>query len=123
MSTGIELARDANGALTLELTLPVLNLFDQSPVPVTRDGDRIRVDAMYLDLTLTDGKLVGHYPGPNSPATSATRSRRCRTSPPLSRGLTPAYGGAPAPRRTYSYPSLNSWSTTLPPRSIVTAAL
>ncbi|HET9484497.1 MAG TPA: PQQ-binding-like beta-propeller repeat protein [Xanthomonadales bacterium] len=71
VSAGLEFRRNAAGTLELRLTQPILNTFDVV-VPgaaVRRDGDTVTVDALNLALTIEDGRLVGHFPGPNSPAT------------------------------------------------------
>lgn len=69
VAVGLELRRDAAGALHLRLTQPVSNYYGvEFPGEVRVEGNRIVVEALHLDLELVDGRLVGHYPGPKSPA-------------------------------------------------------
>ena len=70
VTAGLEFVRRDDGTLALRLTQPVLNVFDaDTGAPVVRDGDTVRVPTQHLELVLRDDTLVGHYPGPNSPAT------------------------------------------------------
>ena len=70
VTAGLEFVRRDDGALALRLTQPILNVFDaDTGATVERDGDTVRVPSQHLELALEDGRLVGHYPGPNSPAT------------------------------------------------------
>jgi outer membrane protein assembly factor BamB len=70
VEVGLEIRRDAQGALKLLLTQPVSNYFGlEMPGTVRREGDRAVLDEIALSLRLRDGRLEGTYPGPNSPAT------------------------------------------------------
>jgi outer membrane protein assembly factor BamB len=93
VEVGLEFLRDAKGTLRLRLTQPVSNYYGADPGgDVHRDGDRISHEGLALSLTLRDGALVGHYPGPDSPA----RFERVETLPqpaPL-----PAVPTGPGPR-------------------------
>ena len=67
---GLEFVRRDDGTLALRLTQPILNVFGaDTGAAVERDGDTVRVPSQHLELALVEGRLVGHYPGPNSPAT------------------------------------------------------
>jgi outer membrane protein assembly factor BamB len=66
---GLDFRRDAQGALKLFLTEPILNTFaSEMPVKVRREGDQVLVDELHLSLRLQGDRLEGHFPGPNSPA-------------------------------------------------------
>lgn len=70
VAIGLDLRRDGDGALHLRLTQPVSNYYGvELPGAVRVEGNRIVVEELHLDLELVDGRLVGHYPGPRSPAT------------------------------------------------------
>jgi hypothetical protein len=71
ITVGLEFVRpEGSDALRLKLTQPMLSLYGiEVPDAVERDGDVVRVPSQYLELKLDGGRLVGHYPGPNSPAT------------------------------------------------------
>jgi outer membrane protein assembly factor BamB len=70
IDVGFEFYRDAGGKLRVKLTEPILNTFGfDNPDEVRREGKRIIVDNLLIDLTLEGDTLVGHYPGPHSPAT------------------------------------------------------
>lgn len=93
IEVGLELRRSADGALALALTQPVMNYFGVAvPLPVVREGDRIRVEGLLLDLRLVDGRLEGHFPGPNSPA-SLVRVDSLPAEPPV-----PELPAGPEPR-------------------------
>lgn len=70
IEVGLELRAGEAGELRILLTQPVMNYFAfEVPAPVKREGDRIQVEALHLDLTLAGDRLEGFYPGPKSPAT------------------------------------------------------
>lgn len=93
IEVGLDVRRNAQGALEIRLTQPVSNYFGQKVEgEVVRDGDAIRVDALALALKLEGGRLVGTYPGPNSPAVFA-RARDLPLAPRL-----PDVPAGPPPR-------------------------
>ncbi|HSM14889.1 MAG TPA: PQQ-binding-like beta-propeller repeat protein [Thermoanaerobaculia bacterium] len=65
---GVEIARGEEGATELRLTLPVAH-FHGLPAwgEVRREGARLEVEALGLELELVDGRLVGSFPEPGSP--------------------------------------------------------
>jgi outer membrane protein assembly factor BamB len=70
IEVGFEFRRDASGKLRVLLTEPILNTFGfEDPGEVTREGDRVIVESLFADFRLEGDTLVGHYPGPRSPAT------------------------------------------------------
>ena len=70
IDVGFEFYRDHRRQAALQLTEPILNTFGfDDPGEVRREGDRVIVDNLYVDLKLKGDTLVGHYPGPRSPAT------------------------------------------------------
>ncbi len=72
VAVGVELRAGEDGATRLLLTQPVMNYFGvEAPGPVVRDGNRVTVEALHLDLELRDGRLEGFFPGAKSPATLA----------------------------------------------------
>lgn len=69
IEVGIELRRDAHGALKLFLTQPIAHYFSlEMPGTVRREGDRVLLDEIALALRLRGDRLEGTYPGPNSAA-------------------------------------------------------
>jgi outer membrane protein assembly factor BamB len=70
IDVGFEFYHDAAGKLRVKLTEPILNTFGfDNPGEVRREGNRVIVDNLFVDLELEGDTLVGHYPGPHSPAT------------------------------------------------------
>ena len=70
IDVGFEFYRDAAGKLRVKLTEPILNTFGfENPDAVRREGNRVVVENLFVDLKLERDTLVGHYPGPRSPAT------------------------------------------------------
>ncbi|HEX5716820.1 MAG TPA: PQQ-binding-like beta-propeller repeat protein [Thermoanaerobaculia bacterium] len=69
IEVGLDFRRDAQGALKLFMTQPILNTFaSEMPGTVRREGDQVVLDEVFLSLRLQGDRLEGHYPGPNSPA-------------------------------------------------------
>lgn len=69
VAVGVEIRAAADGTTQLLLTQPVMNYFAvEAPGPVVREENRVKVDALHLDLELRDGRLEGFFPGPKSPA-------------------------------------------------------
>lgn len=68
VEVGLDFRRDAQGKYQLRLTQTISNYFDVEAGEVRREGDQLVVDAVALSVRLVDGRLVGFYPGPNSPA-------------------------------------------------------
>jgi len=69
VTVGLAIRLAGDGSTELRLTQPVMNYFGvEVPGPVVREGNRIRAEALHLDLELRDGRLEGHFPGPKSPA-------------------------------------------------------
>jgi outer membrane protein assembly factor BamB len=67
---GFEFYRDSAGKLGVKLTEPILNMFGFAiPGEVRREGSRVVVENLSVDLNLKGDTLVGHYPGSHSPAT------------------------------------------------------
>jgi outer membrane protein assembly factor BamB len=67
---GLELFRDAQGTLKLKLTQPEANYFGmEAPSAVRRDGNRLLLEEMGVDLELRDGTLQGTVAGPRSKVT------------------------------------------------------
>ncbi len=93
VEVGLDLRRDAQGAIQLFLTQPVSNYFGVAAGAVRREGDRILLDDLALSLGLVDGRLEGYYPGPNSPATfhRATRLPAAVPIPDVPAGPPPAW--------------------------------
>jgi outer membrane protein assembly factor BamB len=64
---GLEFFRDAQGALKVKLTQPEANYFSmEAQGPVRREGNRVELQEMGIDLELRDGELVGVVAGPRS---------------------------------------------------------
>ena len=69
VEVGLEFRRDAQGALKLFVTLPILSTFGaEMPGTVRRAGDQVLLDEVALSLRLQGDRLEGTYPGPNSAA-------------------------------------------------------
>ncbi len=69
IEVGLDFRRDAQGALKLFMTQPILNTFaSEMPGTVRREGDQVVLEEVFLSLQLQGDRLEGHYPGPNSPA-------------------------------------------------------
>ena len=70
IEVGFEFRRDPAGKLRVKLTEPILNTFGcEDPGDVRREGNRVVVENLNADFRLEGDTLVGHYPGPRSPAT------------------------------------------------------
>lgn len=89
---GLDFRRDAQGALKLFLTQPIMSYFAvEAPGTVRREGDQVILDEMALSLRLQGDRLEGTYPGPNSPA-SFRRASQLPTAVPI-----PDVPAGPAP--------------------------
>jgi outer membrane protein assembly factor BamB len=65
---GVEIARRDDGATHLSLTLPVANFYGLPAWgEVRREGARLAIEVLGLELELVDGRLVGSFPEPGSP--------------------------------------------------------
>jgi outer membrane protein assembly factor BamB len=93
IEVGLDFRRDAQGALQLFLTQPISSYFAAAVGAVRRQGDQVLVDEMLLSLRLQGDRLVGTYPGPNSPATfhRATELPAAAPIPDLPAGPPPAW--------------------------------
>ncbi len=92
IEVGLEFKRLPDGQLGLLLTQPISNQFGADVGAVQRDGDTVRSEALFLELTLKDGALTGHFPGPKSPAV-LKRVDALPAEPPI-----PAVPTGPEPR-------------------------
>jgi outer membrane protein assembly factor BamB len=69
VQVGLDVRRDAQGALKIFLTQPISNSFSaEMPGTVRREGDQVLLDEIALSLRLQGDRLEGRFPGPNSPA-------------------------------------------------------
>lgn len=66
---GLEFTQAEDGAWRVRFSNPVLNVYASDPGgTLVRDGDRVQLDSLFLDLRLDGDTLRGHLPGPRSQA-------------------------------------------------------
>lgn len=80
----LEFVPAENGAWTVRFSNPTLNVYDTDPGgTLVVDGDRLRLETLYLDLRLSGDTLSGTRPGPNSRAElKRVRSLPVEQAPP-----------------------------------------
>ena len=94
IAVGLEFRRDADGALKLYLTEPMLNMYGVANTGrLERDGDKVVVPDFAMSLTLDGDTLEGTYPGPNSRAVlrRSTTLPQPPTLPDVPRGPGPRW--------------------------------